>query len=579
MMNRYLLFAIFTFFGFTALAQCPTCTPDQTCVSTDGNPTICPATLPNATAGAYYEGVLTFYLPSSVNDPATGANATLLQVTITSVDGLPYGLSYSMNVADATYYPSQGDNYGCATICGTPLLPGTYDMVITVAAVAEALGFQVTQNQSFIYTLVVDAGAGGTETFSYDQSAGCGSLIVDYAATVAGQPGQLTTYNWDFGNGQTSNVADPAPVAYTGAGVYTASLNTVISNYVLSTVNLSGVSNNWSGDVDDLFSTADPYFTISSSTGNVVYTSSVVNNQTSASWTGVDFTMTSPPYTLTFWDSDDVTQDDLLGAATFTLATGAQAFDAANGTYGSVLISTAEVNNITNTASVNVFEQPVPSYSVSGNTMSASNDSVPSYAWYHDGVLITGESGPTLHMTSSGYYSFVLTNAFGCSATSEQYLYCAPVVPVFNALTGQLAVQDIYDTYQWFYNGIALTGATTYYLVNPANGVYAIQVTNSYGCNITSTTVTVNVGVEELESNPLKLLVYPNPATDVLNLQWESTVESAQIVIRDISGRMILSQRGTNGFYPVDIASLSSGNYIIELVSGDYVVRSKFIKN
>jgi hypothetical protein len=579
MINRYLLIGLFALLGYTAQAQCPTCTPDQSCVSTDGNPTICPATLPNATTGVYYEGVLTFYLPANVTDPNSGVDATLLQITVTAVDGLPYGMSYSMNVPDATYYPSQGDNYGCATICGTPVLPGTYDMVITVAAVAEAFGFQVTQNQSFTYTLIVDQGAGGTETFSYDQSAGCGNVTVDYLATIGGQPGQLTQYNWNFGNGQTSTEADPAPVDYSGAGVYTASLNTVISNYVLSSVNLNGVNGNWSGDVDDLFSTADPYFTISSSNGTVVYTSSTITNQTSGTWSGVDFTMSAPPYTLIFWDDDDVTQDDLLGSATFALAAGTQNFDAQNGTYGTVMISVNEVTNITSTATVNVFDQPVPDYTVSGNTISASNDSVPTYFWYHDGVVIPGESNSSLQMTESGYYSFVLMNEFGCAATSEQYLYCAPVVPTFNALNGQLSVPDIYESYQWFYNGIMLTGATTYYLISPPNGVYAIQVTNSYGCTLTSNMITVNVGVEELEANPLNLLVYPNPATEVLNLQWESTSESAQIVIRDISGRMILSERGSNGFYQVDITGLSSGNYIIELVSGDYVVRSKFIKN
>lgn len=579
MMNRYLLLALFAFFGIGAWAQCPTCTPDQTCVSADGNPTICPATLPNATTGVYYEGVLTFYLPANVTDPASGVNATLLQITVTAVDGLPYGMSYSMNVPDATYYPSQGDNYGCATICGTPVLPGTYDMVITVAAVAEAFGFQVTQNQSFTYTLIVDQGAGGTETFSYDQSAGCGSITVDYLATIGGQPGQLTQYNWDFGNGQTSNAADPAPVDYIGAGNYTASLNTVISNYILSSVNLNAVNNNWSGDVDDLFSTADPYFTISSANGTVVYTSSIVNNQTSATWSGVDFTMTAPPYTLIFWDDDDVTQDDLLGSATFLLGAGMQNFDAGNGTYGTVMISVNEVTNITSTTTVNVFDQPIPDYTVSGNTISASNDSVPTYFWYHDGVVIPGESGPSLQMTESGYYSFVLMNEFGCAATSEPYLYCAPVTITFNALNGQLSVPDIYDSYQWFYNGIMLTGATTYYLISPPNGVYAIEVTNSYGCTQTSEMFTVNVGVEEMEVNPLNLLVYPNPATDVLNLQWESSSESANIVVRDISGRTVLTERGTNGFYPLDVTSLSSGNYIIELVSGDFVVRTKFVKH
>ncbi|MFM7769372.1 MAG: hypothetical protein ACKO8Q_02320, partial [Bacteroidota bacterium] len=278
-MKKLLLVVTVLLFSFIqSQAQCPTCTPDVSCVSTDGFPTICPATLPNATTGQYYEGVLTFYLPANVTDPSSGVDATLLQITITSVDGLPFGMSYTINDPDATYYPSQGENYGCATICGTPVLPGTYDVVISVSALAEAFGFQVTQNQSFVYPITVDQGPGGTATFSYDQSAGCGNLTVDYIATIGGQPGQLTTYNWDFGNGQTSTEADPAPIYYASSADYTASLTTVISNYVITSVNLSGVNGNWSGDADDLFSTADPYFTINNAAGSVVYTSSGVDN-------------------------------------------------------------------------------------------------------------------------------------------------------------------------------------------------------------------------------------------------------------------------------------------------------------
>lgn len=577
MKNIYFFLAVFFVGIISANAQCPTCAPDLTCTNTTGTPQICPAIPPNATTGVYYEQVMTFFIPTDVVDPSSGVNATLLQLTITDVSGIPFGLEFTLNDADGIFYPPQGENYGCATICGTPVLPGTYDIVISITALAEAFGFQVTQNDSFIITLIVEQGPGGTSTFAFDQSAGCGTIDVDYVATIGGDAGQLTTYNWDFGNGQTGNVADPAPVNYPTPGTYTASLQTVISNYVITSVNLAGVNGNWSGDADDLFSTADPYFTINNGAGSAVYTSGTVNNQTSASYANVNFTLSNPPYTITFWDSDDITQDDNLGTSSFNIAVGSQSFNSGNGTSGTINIALSEVTNISASTSISVFPQPDALVSVAGNVISCPNDTMPTYFWYYDGVLISGESGPSLTMTESGYYSVYVQNEFGCSSTSEPYLYCAPIEAFWNAAADQLSVADIYDTYQWFYNGMLLQGAITYYLISPPNGVYAVQVTNSYGCVLTSDMITVNVGVEEIALDD-QLNIYPNPVTDVLNVQWNNTTESANLSIRDLSGRLVLSERVANGNAVLDLSNLSSGNYILELQMEDRTLRKQVIK-
>jgi hypothetical protein len=351
----------------------------------------------------------------------------------------------------------------------------------------------------------------------------------------------------------------------------------VISNYVITSVNLAGVNGNWNGDVDDVFNTADPYFTINNAAGSAVYTSGTVNNQTSASYSNVNFTLSNPPYTITFWDSDDISQDDNLGTSSFNIAVGSQSFSSGNGTSGTINISLSEVTNISASTTVNVFPQPDASVSVSGNVISCPNDTMPTYYWYYDGVLISGESGSSITMTESGYYSVYVQNEFGCSSTSEPYLYCAPVEIFWNAASDQLSVADTYDTYQWFYNGMLLQGAITYYLISPPNGVYAVQVTNSYGCTVTSDMITVNVGVEEIAMED-QLNIYPNPVTDVLNVQWNTTTETATLSIRDLSGRLVLAERVANGNAVLDLSTLSSGNYILELQTGQSTLRKQVVK-
>jgi hypothetical protein len=577
MKNIYVFFAAFFVAIFSAKAQCPTCTADLTCTNTTGTPQFCPAIPPNATTGVYYEQVMTFFIPTDVVDPASGVNATLLQLTVTDISGLPFGIEFTLNDADGIFYPPQGENYGCGTLCGTPVLPGTYDIVISVSALAEAFGFQVTQNDSFIVTLIVDQGPGGTSTFTYDQSAGCGAIDVDYVATISGDASQLTNYSWDFGNGQTGTEADPAPVNYAAAGTYTATLQTVISNYVITSVDLAGVSGNWGGDVDDFFNSADPYFTINNSSGTVVYTSGTVDNQTSASYANVNSILSSPPYTITFWDSDDITQDDNLGTSSFNIAVGTQTFNAGNGTSGTINIALSEVNNVSASTTISVFPLSDAITSVNGNVISCTNDTLPTYFWYYNGTMIPGESGASITMTESGFYSVFVQNEFGCSSTSEPYLYCPPVQIFWNSAADQLSVEDVYDTYQWFYNGVLLQGAITYYLISPPNGVYELQVTNSYGCVTTSNMITVNVGVEDIGLED-QLNVYPNPVTDVLNVQWNNTSEAASLSIRDLSGRLILSERGGNGNAAIDLSELSSGNYILELQTQTGTLRKHIVK-
>lgn len=570
-----ILFVLLMGISFYTIAQCPTCSVDSTCVSTDGFPTICPATLPNATVGEYYEGFLTFYMPPVINDPGSGLTVDLLQITITSVNGLPFGIEYTVNDADNIFYPTQGELYGCATLCGIPILPGTYDVVISVEAIVSALGSEITQYDSFIYTIVVDPGAGGTSTFSYDNAAGCGSLDVQYQATVAGQPGQWTTYTWDFGNGTSSYDSLPAVVHYDAAGVYTCSLTTVISNFQLNDVTLSGVSGNWGGDVDDFFSSpGDPYFTVQDANGNVVYTSTTLSNVSSGSWSGVNVAMTSPGYSITFWDADDVSADDDLGTIIINAAVGSQNFDAGNGTYGNVMVGLDEITNITSTADIQVFESPQTSIVLNDNVISLSNDTLSNYFWYQNGVLITGENGSALTASSSGYYHAVVSNLYGCNYETDSVLYCAPAQITFNNIQQQLSIEDVYQSYQWFYNGIALTGATTYYIINPTDGVYAVEVTNEFGCTLMSNTWLIN-GVGEMER---ECKVFPNPAIDRVMIQGLAQYPNGELIIYDVLGQVVFKDKITADQLSIDLSTWSSGVYQMVVKSDHHTQRMEWMK-
>ncbi|MBK7297793.1 MAG: hypothetical protein IPI91_14710 [Flavobacteriales bacterium] len=75
---------------------------------------------PDATAGEAYASDITFWLPANFTDPGTGMNVNFLQMTITSVTGVPFGMELTSNEPLGIYYP-QVNQYGCARLCGTPI--------------------------------------------------------------------------------------------------------------------------------------------------------------------------------------------------------------------------------------------------------------------------------------------------------------------------------------------------------------------------------------------------------------------------------------------------------------------------
>jgi hypothetical protein len=541
-------------------AQCPGCTPDETCISADGLPTVCPLELPPATAGTYYEDYLTFYLPAEVNDVENGIQATLLEVTISSVTGLPFGMDFTVNDDDATYFPSEGENFGCATLCGTPILPGTYSINITVDVVAVAFGFEVEQAQSFFYTFIVEPGSGGNSGFAFSSTAGCGSFDVTFEALI--NLPSVTTYFWDFGNGQTSTEQFPAPVTFSGAGDYNVTLTTTVLDYTMQSLNISSLDDNWDGDVDDIFSPpADVFFVITDGDGAQVYTSGTVNNNNTPSWSGINVVLNNPPYEISFTDVDDISADDPLGTAALTVQDGAVYFDTGSGTIGTASIALEVTGELFNEEVITVFPLPDAQFETDGSLLFYDDPTLASYFWFLNELPIDGAFGSSLEMTTTGFYSAEVTNLYGCTAMSEEVLWCPDIVVLYDAGAEVVYLEGDYETYQWYFNGAEIEGANTFFTDASEPGNYSVFVTTADGCATLSETFGSGVGDDA--STPAALELFPNPAgTEVF-------VSGAKEKPRffDLSGRPVSVEVERQGLqWRAGLESLPAGVYLV--VSG-----------
>ena len=194
-------------------AQCPGCIIDATCgVGLNPvAPALCPAVLPNGTQGVYYDENATFFMPRDFVDAGSGQAVTLNSIVVTSVIGMPQGISYTCDQPGCSYTVTNDPltQRGCVKMCGTPAVPGTYNIVINVVAnVGTPIG-TINQPTSFTIPLTIDPAPGGNCCYSFNPPSACGSLDVDFDALLNFGPLQPTTYSWDFDNGNTSTLASP----------------------------------------------------------------------------------------------------------------------------------------------------------------------------------------------------------------------------------------------------------------------------------------------------------------------------------------------------------------------------------
>lgn len=136
-------------------------------------------------------------------------------------------------------------------------------------------------------------------------------------------------------------------------------------------------------------------------------------------------------------------------------------------------------------------------------------------------------------------------------------------------------------TYQWIDcndGNVPIAGATNASFTPPVDGSYAVIVTNG-NCSDTSSCHTVTgTGVAQAETNNM-LRIYPNPAQKNIVVTTQHELNNASIRLVNLLGQVVLHHTGLKGrSFPIDISSLPSAVYMIEVMEGDKTQKIKLIK-
>lgn len=139
--------------------------------------------------------------------------------------------------------------------------------------------------------------------------------------------------------------------------------------------------------------------------------------------------------------------------------------------------------------------------------------------------------------------------------------------------TGTAPFQGIYrpvDPFTELYDSSDPNGVWTLRMCDNANqDVGVLQAVEIIFFTITD--------VETIEDRSNEIQIYPNPNNGDFTLEWASENEDAQIVIRDIVGRIVYQSTVDTDRQTIDLGTASKGTYLVQIQTADRNISKKMM--
>lgn len=389
------------------------------------------------------------------------------------------------------------------------------------------------------------------------------TIVADWTSTAVdltvnftdASAGLVSTYAWDFGDGSTSDLANPEHV-YAAGGDYTVCL--IVGGCDLPDTLCSVIS------------ICEPVFAGYSNVSDAL-TATFTNEST-----GGDLSY--------FWDFGD--------GSTSTDADPVHVYDEA-GTYTACMIAYSDCDADTTCTTITIVcDLPVAAYSLetSGLTIMFTNESLfdDDQVWDFGDGTNSIEADPTHTYAVNGTYIVCLTvtNVCGSAIFCDTITVCDIIgagfttsqsafdVDFTNGSTGTVA------TYDWdFGDGATSTDENPTHTYG-TDGEYTICLTITNDClESDSICETVTINTASVDENALsQVQVYPNPFTTAFTLNLGNSVDQVNVVITDINGRIIENVTANQSAILTFDLDVDGGVYFVKITSGNEFSVIKIIK-
>jgi len=214
------------------------------------------------------------------------------------------------------------------------------------------------------------------------------------------------------------------------------------------------------------------------------------------------------------------------------------------------------------------FTSLAQNFTVTADTMEATYDVS---AWPSDYNYVVNASGGSMDMSFDLLTNTIPSNS-GWSVTLCTHLFCMPSVPStdsFGTLTD--GAQGYFNVHVGF-GGTPGTGEISFRIYETSNPSNADTIVFIYhALSMADISENINAG---------RVNTFPNPTTDVINVEGLENISDGAMNIYSITGQLIFSKNITAATETINVADFVNGVYFMEIQEdGNTVYSTRFIKN
>lgn len=214
-----------------------------------------------------------------------------------------------------------------------------------------------------------------------------------------------------------------------------------------------------------------------------------------------------------------------------------------------------------------------------GDSVQLKGSGALNYSWTPNIALSDAEiAEPYASPTTTTTYILFGTDADGCGGTDTVTIFVNPLptVTVTPSGTGTLTATGG-GTYQWYFMGEIIDGATNAVYEATENGYYSVEVTSDAGCVTLSEEVLMQpVGITTNSYINQFVTLFPNPATDVININTNSIIIIDELIIYNVSGQAVKTISNGNS-NQINVEMLPAGLYTIKLITNKGLITKQII--